>query len=373
MGLNSAYTGPVGQGTPILRWTQAEIQPAISNQNSPWVIIPVNLLPSWGQTGSVYQAGQVLAQVTAASVTPVQTISVSGTTGEVFGLILPNALVPNIPYNIPLSTTSTNLQAILQSYYGAGNVLVTGTAGTTYTITWAGAMLYGPQELIQIYGATCTATIDNTTVGVLNGAYTAYNGTQVANPTTAPTLTPTGASGTIGAGTFEVIFTKVTAAGESLPSDPQTVTLTSAQSIQVTSITGLENSVTYLNFYVDGEFFYQKAVTSNASGTVTISAPPATPGIPAPRKNSAGFVYDDGTQIPTGVLQQPCYIDNFGNVTLGTASGAAPLPVNNQALPMIVQGYLRTEQLTGMDANALSVLGRQITGNLTTGMILIGA
>jgi len=62
----------------------------------------------------------------------------------------------------------------------------------------------------------------------------------------------------------------------------------------------------------------------------------------------------DGTQVPKGILQYSCVVDSSGNVTLAGEFGQTQMGV-----PMYVGGgaIFDTTQLTGLDANAVTVMG----------------
>lgn len=345
---------------------------------------------------TVIPQGGIVAAFTGASADDVQTLT-NTATGGTFTLTVGNALTSTTAALACTTLTAAQLQTALNAAYaslcpGAGTtgfITVTGgpftSGGGTLTVTYnngtakTGPLSANPQTLMVVNNGNATGgsvTIAHTTVGVNNGAITNYVGTQVANPTTAPTLTATGAGGTIGAGTYAVTYTKVTAAGESLPSYPAFVTLTSAQSIQVTSITGLENSVTYINVYINNVFAYQKSVTSNASGTITVSAAPSSAGKSAPLVSTA-FVNNDGSQIPVGAAWYAMASAPNGAITFGGTS-----PAGNEYRPnwytgnTAISGYfscanLVTAGAAGVDQNTVNTLGRLIVPGLTTGVLVI--
>jgi len=79
------------------------------------------------------------------------------------------------------------------------------------------------------------------------------------------TVAGNGSGSSYGAGTHQVQATYVTAQGESAPSPPVNVTLTSAQNIRVTTFgSSLDASITGANFYVDGLFTATAAVSGAA-------------------------------------------------------------------------------------------------------------
>jgi hypothetical protein len=344
----------------------------------------------------VIPQGGIVAAFTGANTDDVQTLS-NTATGGTFTLTVGNALTSATAALACTTLTAAQLQTALNAAYAAlcpsagttGFVTVTGgpftSGGGTLTVTYnngtakTGPLSSNPQTLMVINNGNATGgsvTIAHTTTGIANGALTNYNGTQVANPTTAPTLTATGAGGTIGAGTYAVTYTKVTAAGESLPSYAAVVTLTAAQSIQVTSITGLEASVTKVNFYINNVFALQNTPSNGATGTVTISAFASSAGKAAPTVSTA-FVNSDGSQSPVGAAWYAMASAPNGAITFGASA-----PSGNEYRPNLytgntaISGYflcanLVTAGAAGVDQNTVTQLGRLIVPGLTTGVLQI--
>ena len=353
--------GYLNQSLVATRYSNDPLQPLYFQDHCPWLTIGVTVGPSL-----YVAAGQVMAQQTAASTPDVQTISVSGGSGSMaFSLVTPFGVAGPFAYNI----STANLQTALQVLYGSGNITVTGTPGTSYVITGAGALVAGylPALVAASVSSGLTVSIAHTTLGILNGAWVAFNDSTVAAPAAAPTLTATGSGGTIGAGTYLVSYTFVNAQGETTASPGAWITLTSAQSIQVTSITGIAAGVTNVNFYINGVFQYQKSVTAGATGTVTISAAAATATVTIPTTNTAWLAVD-GSQVARGIMTVPCYTDVFGNLTFGQQGGAI-LPVTGFTAPLLIKGYVSTALLTGLDATAAAQLGKLVFGSLTAGVL----
>jgi hypothetical protein len=72
-------------------------------------------------------------------VNEVQTVTISGgPTGGTFSLTFQGQTTPALAYNASTSAVQTALQAL--STIGAGNATVTGTAGTSYVVTFVGAL-----------------------------------------------------------------------------------------------------------------------------------------------------------------------------------------------------------------------------------------
>jgi hypothetical protein len=101
-------------------------------------------------------------------------------------------------------------------------------------------------------------------------------------------------------------------------------------------------------------------VTQGAAGT---------PGTYAPYLSGS----TDGSQVPKGILRYPCVTDASGNIAFG-AAGNEEWGQTHKAADMWISGNFRTEDLVGLDANAVSLLGRLVYGTRTHGVIaLFGA
>lgn len=99
----------------------------------------------------------------------VQTVTISGTpTGGTFTLSYGGQTTAALQYNAATSAVQTALTGL--STIGSGNVAVTGTAGTTYTITFQGTManqaVYMIAAAASLTGGTApTIAVAQTTVG----------------------------------------------------------------------------------------------------------------------------------------------------------------------------------------------------------------
>ncbi len=77
-----------------------------------------------------------------------------------------------------------------------------------------------------------------------------------------------------------------------------------------------------------------------------------------------GAAVTDGSQNPTVILQYPCVTDATGAIT---NIGEWGFP--EQTTPVFTQGDFRCQELTGLDANALTkMFGRLTEGSVTTGI-----
>ena len=356
--------GVLGQNLQTFRFTNAPLQPAFIQENSPWVTQPVSLVGT-----GYYARGTVLAQITQANTADVQTITVSGGSGSMtFWLNTLNGPIGPFAYNISL----VNLAAAIATIYGVGNIAVTGTPGSSYVLTGTGALAAGLLPLLGILNVSSglTVTIAHTTPGALNGAFTTYLQNLVAAPTTAATVTAAGVDGTWGVGTYVVTYTYMTASGETTPSYAAVVTLGATNHIAVASLTGIPNGVVSVNVYVNHTLAFNQAVTNNATGAFSILAPSGTLiGLGTPAKNTASIV-NDGSQIPQGILCTDAYADPFGNVWLGQ-SPQQQIAVQALTAEMLLAGYVNTANLVGLDANAVSVLGKLKWGTLSSGLLVV--
>ena len=103
----------------------------------------------------------------------VQTLTITGIpTGGTFSLSYNGTVVASaIPYN----ATGATLQTALESYFGVGNITVTGSAGGPYTVTFT--LLWGAMDVALLVlstnaftgGTTPSMTIVETTPGAATG------------------------------------------------------------------------------------------------------------------------------------------------------------------------------------------------------------
>jgi hypothetical protein len=75
---------------------------------------------------------------------------------------------------------------------------------------------------------------------------------------------------------------------------------------------------------------------------------------------------EDGSQAPKVILQYPATTDSSGVVTNASEWGATN---GNLTVPAYTQGTFRTEELTGLDSNAIDKLGGHlVSGDTSTGI-----
>jgi hypothetical protein len=96
-----------------------------------------------------------VAVVTQAQYDETQTVTITGSpTGGTFTLTFGGNTTTGIAYNAAASVVQTALQALAS--VGAGNALVTGSAGGPYTVEFAGTLAKASQSLITASGASLT-------------------------------------------------------------------------------------------------------------------------------------------------------------------------------------------------------------------------
>jgi|GEM_PF-6884702 len=356
--------GPLSQSTVLYRFTNNPLQPAIHQDRALWVTTAINIQP-----GVYLAAGTVLGQVTAASTPDVQMITISGGSGSMqFSLLTPFGVVGPFLYNASTAT----IQAGLQAFYGSGNLLVTGTPGSSYVVTGANQLVAGPLALMAQVNVSSglTVSVAHTTIGIKNGVFNAYSGALIAAPTAVPVLSD-GATGTWPAGSYEGSYTYANAAGETTSSPVTAYASTGTKRIHFGALSSIPAGVTKVNFYINGMFAIQKTVASSAVAAFDVDLADVASTIPLhmPNANTA-YVATDGTSAPVGLLETDTYSDTFGNLTMGQGSGIQT-PIQSQTANMVIKGFVRAEALSGLDANAVAKLGRLIFGTPTNGLLSV--
>ena len=79
----------------------------------------------------------------------------------------------------------------------------------------------------------------------------------------------------------------------------------------------------------------------------------------------------DGSQTAKVILQYDTATDASGNHTIGAAVGGGPQGEVAAAAPVLMSGYFRTVDLTGLDAGAITSLGRLVSGSLADGVLVV--
>jgi hypothetical protein len=99
-----------------------------------------------------------------------------------------------------------------------------------------------------------------------------------------------------------------------------------------------------------------------ARGTVLgeLTASPGT----AKAYNNANV---DGSEVAKFILQYDVTTDASGNISIGGGDWAWTQP----SAPVYLSGYFRSTELTGLDAAAVTDLGRIVSGSLADGVLLV--
>lgn len=164
-------------------------------------------------------------------------------------------------------------------------------------------------------------------------------------PPAAPTLSSTASGVGLWNGNVKVVtVTYVTAEGESTPSVPAIVTITTTGSIRVAAIgaAALDASITAVNYYVENVLMATTATSGGTAAQTDISGASLTlSGLPAPTKNTA---YKDKAYRVDGYAQY------------ASASGEAVTLVENieAAYPPNTLGGGSRVYLSGATAGALA-------------------
>lgn len=117
---------------------------------------------------------------------------------------------------------------------------------------------------------------------------------------------------------------------------------------------------------------YRPAITASASFTggtdPAIAVAQTTYGKPA----DGYFVAydddgtpDDGRRTAKAILQYNCASDNLGNITFGLVSGVGDFQQTALSAPAYFTGFFAVSDLTGLDANGVTDLGRLTRGTLS--------
>ena len=116
-------------------------------------------------------------------------------------------------------------------------------------------------------------------------------------------------------------------------------------------------------------FVINGASLTGAGAAVSVNH--TTPGV----ANGALVAYasgnSDGSQTPIGLLAVEAATDPQGSVSFG------PLPIGNgfgairKVVPVAIAGYFNSADLNGLDSNAVSKLGRLISGTTSAGVLCV--
>lgn len=156
----------------------ATLQGLMPSQDSPAYATPnpVNM-PYGGPygVGGSYSQGQPISCVAGTIQSEVITVTISGSTGDLVFVFAGDSIYQA---SFDCSATLAVAQTALEGIFGAGNVTVTGTPGTTYTITMSGKLANQRiGGLVSVSASTSgTPTVARTTRGSSGaGQYDLYD------------------------------------------------------------------------------------------------------------------------------------------------------------------------------------------------------
>ncbi len=323
--------------------------------------------------GVVYPMGTVLGQIPPGGsngTADVQTLTVTGTPSS-GSLTLTWANSGSSPaVIIPYNSTAAAAQLLMNAAIGAGNVIVGGgdLPGTPMTFTfygsWGGVVPVPSVNYSALGGGSSpAATVAQTTPGTNGTAGTAANDTQTLHVSG----TPTGGSFIIGFGGAIATIAYNSTAAQTQTALAAMVTI-GAGNVAVTGSTFPDNTQTIV---------FQGACAGLEQPLLTVVSNSLTGGTPVIAINKTitgnsanghfaaytGSGGNDGRQIAKCVLQFPCAVDTFGNITYGDTVGTADYGLVAPITPAWFQGIFAAGDLTGIDATAVTQVGRFISGN----------
>lgn len=328
--------------------------------------LPVNLPPSVQLARGTLLGQRIGAQNHTFTITVTDTVS-GGTwrLSAVDPLTGLTRSTGDLAYNISNADLATALEAI----YGTGNVAVTGTALATgpATITLQGSLAGFPATVPTLTQTALTGggsfAIATGQLGRSAGTHEAYTALKLANPAAAPTPSGTGSAGGWAAGSYSVQVTHETAEGETAGSPVASVALTAAQQLRIAQITGLNARVTKVNVYVNG---HHAGVIVPSGGTAaqtdfTLTAASVIAGKRIPSHNSTGN--------PTCILPRTVATDAHGLITYGDTASGYLNERGDKSIPAFFGGIFKPQDIVGLDADAVAILGRIIKGTMANGLI----
>lgn len=203
------------------------------------------------------------------------------------------------------------------------------------------------------------------------GVYDTYDGSLIAPGVAA--VVSQGAAGSLGAGTHHVVYTFVDAlGGESLPSADAIVVLAASKKLHVNAVGFLPTGAVGVNWYLSlaPNSLVLGLISSNTGEAQDLDAYPA--GLaPTPPLTGSAFTYTDGRQIPRCLLEVGCFTDADGAIWIGDALRSTESQFPIAKVPAWFSGTFRTTDVPNLDARAISLLGRLITGDLSSGLFVI--
>lgn len=111
-------------------------------------------------------------------------------------------------------------------------------------------------------------------------------------------------------------------------------------------------------------------LVNNLTGsTPAIAAARTTAGVAKGTFMAYNDALSDGRQIAKGLLPINVATDPSGRITGGVLATGGESGATSLTTSMFIKGWFRTEELIGLDANAVTDLGRLVRGSVSTGLL----
>lgn len=210
------------------------------------------------------------------------------------------------------------------------------------SLTLAAGTVLGEIQLSDTYTISTGSQASGTFTLTFGGQTTA---TIARNAAAATVQTALLALSTVGAGNATVVLTSGT------PGTDAVYTVTFAGALAYTTNGAL--TANFASLATPGNASLAHTVTGQSLGTFKAYNDSNT----------------DGSQVARAILRYACATDSSGNITFGTASGGGVYGQTYKSAPAFVAGAFQTSDLTGLDAAAVTDLGRIIEGVLASGIL----
>ena len=79
----------------------------------------------------------------------------------------------------------------------------------------------------------------------------------------------------------------------------------------------------------------------------------------------------DGTQTAKGIMKYTCTTDAMGNISYSTSANGGPWGETFLSTPVYIAGYFNCADLTGLDSNGVTDLGRLVSGTSSAGILKV--
>jgi microcystin-dependent protein len=260
-------------------------------------------------------------------------------------------------------STEDGVPATDQTNFTANVVNSNPTFGTGYTYTDTNSTvtgITGNNQYIVQNQSTLSVTLPSSALATaVNAASMSYytatlaNGTGTINiPVSAPTLATATTGGSLGAATYYVKYTWVTAAGESMPSPEKSIVVPTGTSTNTVTVTipSLPNGVTKANIYM-----------STATGTETLQG------------NTTSTSYTRTAALVAGAALPTSYVFSLGKINASTNTNLQVKAVDSRGnstttsivvniipyqLPVVTATAARTN---GFDASTVLTLSGSVS------------